>query len=257
MMKIGVFDSGLGGLWVAKSIRKALPEYDYVFYGDQAHVPYGNKTKEELFSYTTTALEFLYKKQNCKAVLLACNTTSTAIYDELKNWTKANYPDRSLFGIAIPTVESVVDSKSVVVFATQRTCESHKYRMMFHEKNIDALEIALPDLASMIEDGKDPSTYLEKYKSIIREDVDTIVLGCTHYGIVASTFKKAIPQVRNWILQEEIMPKFLEKYINEKPDLRNSLSKDKSFKVFVTAPNPIFYKYGKEWFGEKFEIEYL
>ena len=85
-MKIGVFDSGLGGLLVLKNVREVIPEYDYVFFGDQAFVPYGNKTKEELYERAKIIFTYLFEKHSCKVILLACNTTSTNIYNELKEW---------------------------------------------------------------------------------------------------------------------------------------------------------------------------
>ncbi|MCX6756501.1 MAG: hypothetical protein NTX85_04125 [Candidatus Nomurabacteria bacterium] len=254
---IGVFDSGLGGLWILKHIRELLPEYNYVFYGDQKNVPYGNKSKNDLFVFTTTALAFLYGEQNCVVVLLACNTTSTAIYPELKEWVRENYPDRLLFGIAHPTVESISDSNGVMVFATHRTVDSHFYKESLEEKNIETHEFVLPELASIIEKGGDVSAYLDQNREVIPAGVDSVVLGCTHYGIAVSEFKNIFPNVSNWILQEEITPPFLEKYIKENQNFNNKLALDGSLIFYITGENPIFQKYGQDWYGDDFEIKYL
>lgn len=254
---IGIFDSGLGGLWIMKHIRELLPEYNYVFYGDQKNVPYGNKSKEDLFVFTTTALSFLFDEQDCVAVLLACNTTSTAIYPELKEWVKINYPDRLLFGIAHPTVESISNSNGVMVFATHRTVDSHFYKESLEEKNIKTHEFVLPELASIIEKGGVVSAYLDQNRDVIPADVDSVVLGCTHYGIAVSDFKKVFPHVSNWILQEEITPPFFEKYIKENPDFNDKLASDGSLLFYITGENPIFQKYGQDWYGDDFDIKYL
>lgn len=254
---IGVFDSGLGGLWILKHIKKFSPEYNYVFYGDQKNVPYGIKSKEELLAYTKEALTFLYENENCIAVLLACNTTSTAIYSELKDWVKENYPDRLLFGIAHPTVESVKHSKSVMVFATHRTVDSHFYQQALEEKNIKTYEFVLLELASMIERGEDVSAYLDHHRYIIPEDVDSVILGCTHYGIVLHVFREIFPQITHWLVQEKITPPFLKEYIDRHPQLENRISKDGELRIFVSGKNPVFEKYLKDWYGEGVKIEYI
>lgn len=254
---IGVFDSGLGGLWILKHIAEALPDYNYVFYGDQKNVPYGIKSKEELLAYTKEALTFLYEKENCVAVLLACNTTSTAIYHDLKSWLKENYPDRLLFGIAHPTVESITDARSVMVFATMRTVDSHFYQNALKEKNINTNEFVLLELASRIEKGADVSDYLDHHRYSIPDDVDSVILGCTHYGIAIEEFKKTFPQIENWILQEKITPPFLEKYIENNHELKNKLSTNGEIRFYITGENPVFEKYGKDWYGEDFKINYL
>lgn len=127
-MKIGVSDSGAGGLWILKNVRDLLPEYDYVYYGDTLHAPYGNKTKEELLSYTTEILEFMYKDKDCYMVILACNTTSASIYEDLKLWVSENFPDRKIFGIVRPTILAIDKDTPKVFFATVRTIESGMYQ---------------------------------------------------------------------------------------------------------------------------------
>ena len=95
---IGVFDSGLGGLWVLKHLKEKLPSYNYIFLGDQKNVPFGGKTPEELFEIATKALDYLYGEKNCMGVVLACNTISSTIYDRLRIWKDEKYFGRILFG---------------------------------------------------------------------------------------------------------------------------------------------------------------
>jgi glutamate racemase len=251
---IGIFDSGLGGLWILKHLRETLPEYNYVFFGDQAHVPYGTKTKEELFTYTTQALAFLYGKHNCACVLLACNTTSSSIYDELRAWVLKEFPDRKLFGVVRPTILAVPSIDPVVVFATVRTVESHAYRDgLIREKNIpfeNVYEVVVSELASRIEHGDDTEKYIASCKHLVPNTVTTGILGCTHYGIVLEDFKKAFPRVGSWICQEMILPEKFKLYFAEKPEFDAQLAHDGKLDIFVTEKNSVFDAWLHRWYGE-------
>lgn len=246
-MKIGVFDSGLGGLLVLKHLREALPDYNYVFFGDQANVPYGNKTVEELTIFTKQALLHLYKEQNCKMVLLACNTTSSTIYDELCKWVESEFPGRLLFGIVIPTVLALEGEDNIAFFGTQRTIMSHAYRDALPGKNVS--EVAMPELATMIEAGDNTLNYISTFKDLVPKDVATGALVCTHYGIAKDDFKKAFPKITKWFLQEEIVSGRFKIYFQEKPEIEKDLSKEGTIKVLISADSAVFRKFLKEWFG--------
>jgi glutamate racemase len=255
--KIGVFDSGLGGLWILKHMRDVMPLYDYVFYGDQKNMPYGVKSKEELVEFTQNALSFLYEKEKCTAVLLACNTTSTNIYKELKKWVEVKYPGKFLFSISSPTVDVVTEAEPVAVFATHRTVESHFYKDMLESKGILTYEFVLVELASLIERGGDVREYLDKHRYIIQAGIHTVILGCTHYGIVIDIFKETFPNISRWIRQEEVIPFFFEKYIQENPDFKNMLSDGGSVSFFSTEQNEVFEKYLEDWYGQSVSIKYI
>lgn len=244
MENIGVFDSGLGGLWILKHLKERLPNYNYVFFGDQANVPYGNKTNVELFDLTIKALGFLYGEKKCACVILACNTTSTTIYEELKGWVEVEYPDCKLFGIAQPTIEFLKEENNLALFATERTISSHVYKT----KNCVA-EIALSLLASKIEEGKEVGDYIKSFSKNVPQTATSGALLCTHYGIVTNDFKKAFPNIKKWISQENIIPQYLENYLKENPDFEIKLSKNNLLKIFVTAKSEVFDNKIEEWFG--------
>lgn len=246
--KIGIFDSGLGGLIVLRNIRALLPRYDYVFFGDQAHVPYGEKSKDELLAYSKDALKFLFEKENCKAVILACNTTSSNIHEELRSWVNDNYKGRYVWGIVKPTVEMVPKGSYPAFFGTTRTIESHIYRNSVKDIVIDSYEKALPLLAGMIENGQDTSDYLTNELSSVPKDMNTIVLVCTHYGIVAEEFRKLLPSAQNLICQEDILPKYLSDFFVNKPDFVKDLSVNGTTKFFVSAKSPVFDRFLEKWF---------
>jgi glutamate racemase len=254
---IGVFDSGLGGLWVLKHLKEKLPLYNYIFLGDQANVPFGGKTPDELFLIATKALDFLYGKKNCMGVVLACNTISSTIYDRLREWKDEKYFGRILFGIVRPTVESIDKGKPVVVFATPRTCESEIYEKFLSENVRNYIKIPLPQLAYLIENGGNTLEYLKYFKDMIGSDIESGALLCTHYGIVCDDFKKVFPHIKTWVYQEELIPKYLKEYFEEFP-LREAFFKHESgLSIYTSKESDVFEKFKNEWFGLSVSVEII
>ena len=252
---IGIFDSGLGGLWVLKHLKENLPLYDYIFLGDQANVPFGGKTPDELFDIATKALDYLYGEMNCMGVVLACNTISSTIYDRLRDWKDEKYFGRILFGIVRPTVESIDKGKPVVIFATPRTCESEIYEKFLKENVRNYVKIPLPQLAYLIENGGDTLSYIKYFKDMIGSDIESGALLCTHYGIIREDFKKVFPQIKTWVYQEELIPKYLVDYFIEFPERESFFSHGGGLSILVSKESEIFNKFSKEWFGSKFKPE--
>jgi glutamate racemase len=254
---IGVFDSGLGGLWILKHLREELPQYDYIFLGDQANVPFGNKSSDELFDITTKALDYLYGEKHCMGVVLACNTISSTIYDRLRIWKDEEYFGRILFGIVRPTVRSLGNDDTVVIFATPRTCESEIYEKFLRENIKNYIKIPMPDLASLIEDGMDTSSYILSFKNKIPNNIKKGALLCTHYGIVKDKFKMAFPEISSWVYQEQLIPDYLKDYFIEFPLREEFFTRNRSLSIFVSKENKIFNKFKNEWFGESVKVELI
>jgi glutamate racemase len=254
-MNIGVFDSGLGGLWVLKHLREQLGEYNYVFLGDQAHVPFGSKTPDELFIIATKALDYLYGEKECAGVVLACNTISSTIYDRLREWKDEKYFGRILFGIVRPTVESINKDFPVAIFATPRTCKSEVYENFLQTNLKNYTKIPLPKLAALIETGGDTLAYLSEFKESIPKDAKNGALLCTHYGIIRSDFQKVFPQINNWIYQEDLLPEYLINYFLENPLREAFFAHNSELSIFVTKDSKIFNKFKNEWFGENVLVE--
>ncbi len=254
---IGVFDSGLGGLWVLKHLREKLPDYDYVFLGDQANVPFGGKTPDELFDITTKSLDYLYGERNCAGVILACNTISSTIYDRLRDWKDKKYFGRILFGIVRPTVESIDKEKPVVIFATPRTCASEVYENFLKTNVKNYIKIPLPQLAYLIENGGDTLSYIEYFKDMIGRDIEKGALLCTHYGIVKDDFKKVFPYISDWVCQEELIPDYIKDYFIEFPEREAFFSKNGSLNVLITKESEVFSKFKNEWFEALLPIEII
>lgn len=187
---IGIFDSGIGGLTVAKAISKFLPNEHFIYFGDTAHLPYGDKSKEAIRRYSTNITEFLLAN-NCKAIVIACNTASAISYQYLRDKHLGNVP---IINVIDPIVEAVVKDgahKNIGLIATKATVNSGVYqeKLMRRSPNINMNVLATPLLAPMIEEGfskdKISKTVIENYLSNpVFEDIDALILGCTHYVLI-------------------------------------------------------------------------
>ena len=220
---IGIFDSGIGGLTVANAVSKLLPKEQIIYFGDTAHVPYGDKSKELIRSYATTITNFLLDEKKCKAVVIACNTASAAAYEVLRDTYKGIAP---VITVIDPMIEAVIADdtiKRVGVIATKTTNASGVYREKFSRRKptLEYTELATPLLASMIEEkfyNNDIShAVIESYLSDeALEGIDALVLACTHYPLIKkeiSNFYKqqvkifdsaeVVAQKVKWILEKE------------------------------------------------------
>lgn len=180
-MKIGLFDSGVGGLNVLKEILKKYPNNTYYYYGDNKNVPYGDKDKETLLSISTNIIRF-FERMKVDIIIIACGTISSTCYDELKKLTSI-----PIFDIITPTIEYVnsLNLKSFLVLGTKRTIESHIFKNRL-TKNVK--EVATPEFVFMIENFQIDSGIIKKY--LMKEKMDCLVLGCTHYPLLIPEFKK-------------------------------------------------------------------
>ena len=188
---IGIFDSGIGGLTVAKAISKVLPNEQLIYFGDTAHMPYGDKSNELIRKYAARITDFLLKEKNCKAIVIACNTASAAAYEELRDQFKGKIP---VINVIDPMIEAVIGDdtiKHVGVIATKTTIASGVYQEKFTRRKPDLKlsVMATPLLASMIEEGfynnNISTAVLENYLSNETLDgIDALVLACTHYPLI-------------------------------------------------------------------------
>ena len=220
---IGVFDSGIGGLTVANAVSKLLPNEQIVYFGDTAHLPYGDKSKELIRSYATTITDFLLHEKKCKAIVIACNTASAAAYEVLRDTYKGVVP---VINVIDPMIEAVIADetiKKVGVIATKTTIASGVYPEKFSRRKpeLNYTELATPLLASMIEEGyynnNISHAVLESYLlNEALQGIDALVLACTHYPLIKneiSSFYKnnvkvfdsaeVVARKLKWILEKE------------------------------------------------------
>ncbi len=189
--RIGIFDSGIGGLTVASAIRRVLPEESFVYFGDTAHLPYGDKSRALIQGYALRITEFLLHEMHCKAIVIACNTASAAAYEALRDRYRGTVP---VINVIDPMVERVIADENihhVGIIATRTTVASGVYQEKFTRRKPDLKfsALATPLLASMIEEGFYNSNVshavLEQYLTDKRlSGIDALVLACTHYPLI-------------------------------------------------------------------------
>ena len=177
-----MFDSGVGGLTVLKSVYDKYPNNEYIYIGDNKNSPYGDKTKEELFSYASRIIDYFIEK-DIKLIVIACNTICSNILPILKD----KYKYITLIGVIDSTISSFIkrDKKNVLVIATNKTISSNIYEEKIKSINnsINVYSLATPELVPMIEHEIDTTEILHKYFEPYT-DIDSIILGCTHYKII-------------------------------------------------------------------------
>jgi glutamate racemase len=252
-MRIGIFDSGLGGLIITKAIREALPSYDYIYLGDTKRLPYGNKSQEEIYQNTIEALTYLFGR-DCILVIIACNTVSSQALRRIQQeWLpKSKYFDRKVLGVIRPTAEVVGKHKNIGLIGTKRTVDSGAYREELRKisKNIKLLPRATPKLVSMIESGKYNEKILKNYLKPFK-NVEVLVFGCTHYGMLKEQIQNILGPNTKIVAQEELLPKKLKNYLFRHKEITKKISRNKKFDLLVTKLNKSYETLSKEWFGSE------
>jgi len=245
-MKIGVFDSGLGGLSILKVLRKRLPDYDYLYLGDNLHVPYGNRLHKEIIFLAQKIIPFFIKK-NCALVIFACNTvTAVALPTIQKEFGKKI----KILGIIRPTSEFLADHHfgKVGFIGTTNTIKANifynDFKKVFPQKELIFCRKDCPGLVEEIEKGDLEGENLKKILSVSlaplkKEKVDVLVLGCTHYNLIARQIKDLMPGVRI-ITQGEIVAEKLEDYLKRHRDLEKKLSRGRSLELYFTKKDSLY-----------------
>jgi glutamate racemase len=258
---IGVFDSGLGGLSVLKDILDELPQYNYIYFGDNARVPYSGKSPELIYEYTRKAVDFLMKK-NCLLVILACNTaTATSLPKIQREYLTHYYPERRVLGIIRPTVEAIVEknSKRVGIMATYATVISKSFvaELKKLDDKIDVYQNACPLLVPVIEEGEVQweglHLLLQKYLAPLKKkNIDTLVLGCTHYGLIDEKIRSLVGPSTEILSEGKVTAQKLKKYLKKHRALEKKLAKAKKRAYYVTDLNERYKKMAKFFLGKSF-----
>ena len=250
-MRIGIFDSGYGGLTILEQIRKQLPEYDYLYLGDNARAPYGTHSFEVIHQYTWQAVQYLFGA-DCSLVILACNTASakalrTIQQQELPQWLQlsnsklSNSQIRNVLGVIRPTAEEVAirtHNGHIGVLGTPGTVQSGSYAIELQKQRADLLvaQQACPMWVPLIENGEHLQTgadyFVEKYLRLLflrDPQIDTLVLGCTHYPLLMPKIQAILPAIVahevEVVAQGEIVARSLKDYLRRHTDLAATLSK--------------------------------
>ncbi len=262
-MKIGIFDSGLGGLVIAKAILKKLPGYDYIYLGDTKRVPYGNRQKNEVYKLTLGAVKYLFE-HDCQLVILACNTASALALRKIqRKFLPKFYPDRRVLGVVIPTLEEANKNhtrKIVGVLGTTATVSSHIYKkeLMKIDRKAKIFEIAAPKLVMLIEQNslQKAKKVLKSYmKPLLKHDIEALILGCTHYPLLKDEIGKLAGNKIKMVSQTDFLPGKLKDYLKRHKEIDSKLSKNGKCEFLVTAFNKDFGEVAKRLFGKKLKFK--
>jgi len=234
---IGIFDSGYGGLTILKEIQKSLPGYDYIYLGDNARAPYGTRSFDVVYRFTLESVKYLFQ-QGCRLVILACNTASAKALRTIQQHDLPEIdPSRRVLGVIRPTVEQLgkySTSGHVGVFATPGTIQSESYNMEISKLYPDFTTVghACPMWVPLIENGEadrpGADYFVKQDVDLLLEqdpEIDTIILGCTHYPIMFSKIRKYVPDHIRLLTQGEIVADSLADYLRRHKDLEHKLVK--------------------------------
>ena len=250
---IGIFDSGYGGLTILHGIRQLLPEYDYLYLGDNARAPYGPRSFDVVYEFTRQAVVKLFE-MGCHLVILGCNTASAKALRTIQqnDLTKID-PNRRVLGIIRPTAEVIGDlttSKHVGVLATEGTIKSESYDLEIHKLHPDlkVSGVACPFWVPLVEyneaDSPGADYFVKKrIDEIMRKDpeIDTIILGCTHYPLLMPKILKYLPTGVRVVPQGEYVAESLKNYLERHPNIEQRCSKNAA-DHYLTTENPQKFK---------------
>lgn len=256
---IGVFDSGVGGLTVAKEIKRLLPQEDIIYFGDTKHLPYGEKSKEAIVQYSKQITQFLLD-QNCKAIVIACNTATANALPEVLELVDGRVP---VIDVINPVAEKVSYEihNNVGVIATKATVNSGLYRKSIrkHNKFIKVDELATPMLVPAIEEGfkNHPITHAIIYNYLSNnklKNIETLILGCTHYPLLIDEIKQYYGNRVRVIDSPNIVANHL-KIILEKYHLLHESNASPFYRFYLSDITKNFEKISKKFFGKSIDLE--
>lgn len=249
---IGIFDSGYGGLTILEEIRKVMPEYDYIYLGDNARTPYGTRSFDVVYQYTLECVNKLFE-MGCHLVILACNTASAKALRSIQQLDLPEIdPGRRVLGVIRPTVEvldQVTKTKHVGIFATPGTVQSDSYPIEAHKifPDIRITTEACPMWVPLIENNEhlsEGAAYFvhQNIRNLLKKDtqIDSIILGCTHYPLIVPTIRRFLPSHIRIVSQGEIVARSLKLYMQRHPEMDAKCTKNGLITYFTTESTEKF-----------------
>ncbi|MDR0769529.1 MAG: glutamate racemase [Dysgonamonadaceae bacterium] len=264
---IGIFDSGYGGLTILEQIRKRLPQYDYIYAGDNARSPYGSHSYEIIYECTLQAVKWFFRR-GCRLVILACNTASAkALRTIQQKDLPVIDPERRILGVIRPTVESlnkITRSTHIGILGTQGTIASRSYPIeiekLFPHMTVESE--ACPMWVSLVENNehdKQGADYFIKQhlENILKKDIliDTLVLACTHYPLLEKKIRKHLSGEIRLVYQGQLVAESLENYLRRHPEIALKCSKGGSCRFYTTEVEEKFASMASVFLKEKIETE--
>lgn len=264
---IGIFDSGYGGLTILSQIRERMPEYDFLYLGDNARTPYGTRSFEVVYEFTSQAVKTLFD-MGCQLVILACNTASAKALRTIQqiDLPKIN-PRKRVLGIIRPTVEYLDDitlSRHVGILATSGTIKSQSYpleiKKLFPDIVVsgEACPIWVPLVENNEAKSKGTDYFVRRHiDNLLTKDdkIDTIILGCTHYPILYDKIRLYTPQHIKVVTQGEYVAKSLSNYLERHPEMDALCTKEGSCRFLTTESVDIFKEYASIFFDNNLQVQ--
>ncbi len=266
---IGVFDSGYGGLTILDKIREVLPEYDYIYLGDNARAPYGTRSFEVVYEFTRQAVNKLFD-MGCHLVILACNTASAKALRsiQMNDFPKID-PARRVLGVIRPTVECVGEiskNQHIGVLATAGTIKSESYPLEIHKlfPEIQVSGTACPMWVSLVENNESQDEgadyFIRKYiDQLLSKDpqIDTVILGCTHFPILLPKIRQYIPDHISVIAQGEYVAESLKDYLKRHPEMDAKCTKNGNCQFYTTEAEEKFSESASTFLKQQISVKHI
>lgn len=266
---IGVFDSGYGGLTILDKIREVLPEYDYIYLGDNARAPYGTRSFEVVYEFTRQAVNKLFD-MGCHLVILACNTASAKALRSIQmNDLPKIDPARRVLGVIRPTVECVGEiskNQHIGVLATAGTIKSESYPLEIHKlfPEIQVSGTACPMWVSLVENNESQDEgadyFIRKYiDQLLSKDpqIDTVILGCTHFPILLPKIRQYIPDHISVIAQGEYVAESLKDYLKRHPEMDAKCTKNGNCQFYTTEAEEKFSESASTFLKQQISVKHI
>lgn len=266
---IGIFDSGVGGLTVMKDIVERLPSYDYLYLGDSARTPYGNRSFESIYQFTLQCVKYLFS-QNCHLIILACNTASAKALRTIQQRDLPKIaPQKRVLGVIRPTAEVIglhSDTGHVGVLGTTGTVQSGSYEMEIKHQfpGLAVYQQACPMWVPLVENNEhnDPGAnyFVEKYLDQINQqssDIDTLLLACTHYPLLEDKIRNTLGTNISVLSQGPIVAASLQDYLQRHPDINKHCSKNGQRQFLTTDAPEIFDQHATTFFEQTVNSKYV
>ncbi len=266
---IGVFDSGYGGLTVFKSIAEKLPQYDYIYLGDNGRAPYGNRSFETVYEYTLECVKWFFE-QGCELVIVACNTASAKALRTIQQKDLQNLGHgKRVLGVIRPTAEIIgnyTKTKHIGVLGTKGTVSSGSYLIEINKffPDVAVHQLACPMWVPIVEYGEYNSPgadfFVKKYLDelmALNADIDTILLACTHYPLLMDKIKQHLPAHINVVAQGGIVADSLSDYLNRHPQMQQSITQGGNIQFHTTDSVQDFNEHATAFFGKKVNAQHL
>jgi len=264
---IGIFDSGYGGLTVLSEIKNLMPQYDYIYLGDNARAPYGSRSFEVVYEFTLEAVQWLFA-QGCHLVILACNTASAKA---LRNIQQIDLPQldphKRVLGVIRPTVENIASltkTGHIGIMGTEGTIQSQSYELEIQKLHpqFTVITQACPMWVPLIEnqeyDQPGADYFVELYLNQLLDkdpNIDAIILGCTHYPLLMNKIQQYIPPTIKVVTQGSYVAESLQHYLNRHPDMEELCSKNGTVRYYTTDSASKFKQMASLFMNENIDAE--